>query len=73
MSDIDKVSLAIGELIGKVDGMEKKLSAACTDIKNINITLTNHRIKTAGKAGGISVVVSFIINVIIAYFNPFKR
>ena len=62
MAELDELSRVIGNIEGRLEGIEDKLDYLC------KIT-QNHLWRTRGQAGGISLFVSAIVNAVIAYFR----
>ena len=61
MGELDELSRTIGNLEGTLKSIEKSQEAQWDKLDSIDRTLTSHRIKTAGIAGTVSLIISSLI------------
>ncbi len=62
MSDgIDKPSFVLGELTGKLDQMERTQQAMFDKLDRIDKSITHIKVKNAGQAATIAIVLSLVI------------
>lgn len=60
--ELNELSRVIGSLEGRLKGIEDKQGEHNQELRRIRETLTNHRIKMAGIAGGVALAVAYLKN-----------
>lgn len=62
MTEFDEVSRAIGKIEGRMDNTDKSLAAIDAKLDKIDERLTNHRVKSAGVAGGVTIGLNILLH-----------
>jgi len=65
MADLDELSRTIGKIEGTIKAMAKKQERLCDKVDKIDDALTNHRVKIAAMAGGVSAIVSYFVSILV--------
>ena len=64
-NEIHEVSLMLGKIDARLDNIETNMKQFYIKIDNMNIALTNARIKVGGVTVGLSILATIIINIVL--------